>query len=82
MFEISKTRLPIPSAKAGGMTLYPLRMMEIGEHFDAPNDMGETKVGSSKRASAISSAARHVANRGKKFVTRKEGDIIRCWREA
>ena len=82
MFEISKTRLPIPSARAGGITTYPLRTMEVGEHFDAPNDMGKTKVGSSKRALAISSAGRNVANKGKKFATRQVGDIIRCWREA
>ena len=82
MFEISKTKLPIPTAKYGRAGIYPFRTMEVGEHFDAPDDMGKDLVGASKRRVSISAAARNPANKGKKFATRKEGNIIRCWREA
>ena len=82
MFEISKTRLPIPPSKTGRQAIYPFCTMEVGEHFDAPDDMGKSNVGASKRQSSISATSRKPAFKDKKFATRKVDGIIRCWREA
>ena len=85
MFEISETRIPIPAAGAGRNSIYQFGKMEVGAHFDAPDDMGKNPSGGSKRQAAIAAASRtkKLKLAGKKFVTRKEaGGIIRCWRLA
>ena len=83
MFEISKTQVPIPAARRNSRLLYPFDIMEIGKHFDAPDDMGASAKGTSRRQQSILGATRSKRLAGKKFVTRKEdGGIIRCWRTA
>ena len=87
MIAINKTTHPVPSRIGRGPEpLYPFAQMEVGDSFDAPDDMGAYKNGSSKRQNAISSSARGYAKKHAseaKFTTRKiDENTIRCWRVA
>ena len=87
MIAINKTKHPAPSMTGRGLEpLYPFAQMEVGDSFDAPNDMGASKGGSSKRQSTIiSSSYQYAKNHASeaKFTTRKiDENTIRCWRVA
>lgn len=81
MFEVkSGEPIPVRGGNSGATIKYPLAAMAIGDHFDAPNDMGGCR-----RQITILSCAKSWAKRNNptaKFATRTIGDIVRCWRVA
>ena len=81
MFEISKERVDIPTK---GGPLYPFADMKVGEHFDAPRDMGTGKNGSDRRQNSIGTSARGYKKRSgssAKFTIRViDENTVRCWR--
>ena len=89
MFEVSKEKLPIPGIRSG-LSIYPFGQMKVGDHFDAPRDMGAKKGGTDVRQTSISASARSWTKRHNpdaKFTTRltendKGEQIVRCWRVA
>ena len=66
-----KTGVPIPR----GHMSWPHKAMDVGEYFEVP-------------AEKVSMSSVYVANHrwgkrlGRKFVCRKEGDVVRVWRVA
>jgi hypothetical protein len=78
-YEIKKG-ISKPEARGRG-TQYPFSAMEVGDCFEAPNDMGSTK-----RRNTISSCAWSYARKdgtGKSFSTRvsKDKTMVVCWRD-
>lgn len=89
MFEISKEMVPVAPlsrSRSGRLKVYPFADMAVGQHFDAPRDMGRAAGGNDKRQSAVSSCARSYVrkhNPGAWFVTRTiDAGTVRCWRIA
>lgn len=85
MFEIKKG-VPMPK-KASSGAVYNFAGMNVGDCFDAPDDMGKTKNGCSIRQNVMISCSRVWAKKcapERKFTTRtiKEEGVIRCWRIA
>ena len=87
MFEIIKNA-ELPKRKKGGgrKAIYPFSVMEVGDGFDVPGDMG-TAGGTVKRMKSVSSAARYYVKRHNptaKFAVRAlvMTDIVRCVRVA
>lgn len=84
MFEV-KSGVPVPPNSRGLKKIYPFDEMEVGDHFEAPDDMGRGKIGSSIRQSRVANSARMWAkkhNPAAKFTTRKIDGVVRCWRIA
>jgi hypothetical protein len=74
-----------PPLKKTARFVYPFNVMMPGDAFDAPDDMGRWKCGSSKRAKSIRSCAQGYIenhNPAARFTVVKIGDIIRCRRDA
>jgi hypothetical protein len=80
MFEIIKDAPKIISDQRG-RRIYPFPDMQVGDSFDAPDDIGENRAGVSKRQNSICACIR--SQRGeKRFVTQKMDGFIRCQRTA
>ena len=86
MFKISDEIVPMPPQRSYRETIYPFADMAVGQHFDAPRDMGKAKGVSDKRQKAINSSASGWAKRHNptaKFTTRLwDENTVRCWRIA
>ena len=88
MFELHHECVPIPAAKNGlRVAQYPFAAMTVnGPPFFAPNDLGKSNNGASKRQNSITSSALSWAKThcpDAKFITRKMPDgTIGCWRIA
>ena len=86
MFEIIKNAELPPKARGSGRPIiYPFPQMEVGDGFDAPDDMGGKVNGASRRRDLLGSAARFWAkhhNPSAKFATRvmSETGMVRCVR--
>ena len=85
MFEIKKG-IPISRRTGGhGEQVYPFPQMEVGDCFDAPDDMGKNGL-RSRRMNSIASSGYNYAKRFNptaKFSVRTiDGSIVRCWRVA
>ena len=85
MFEIIKNA-PTPSVKnrPSGFKIYKFELMDVGDAFDAPRDMGRGKQ--DRRSASIHSAAIRWAkkhNPSAKFTVRlHDENTVRCWRIA
>lgn len=71
MIEIEKN-VPIPMKALERGRIYPFPSMDVGDSFFVPN----SKTG---RLNGSISAFKKK-NPGVKFIVRKQGDGIRCWR--
>jgi len=84
MFKISEEMIPPPLHGRGRKSVYPFDAMRIGQHFDAPRDMGRHNGDARRRA--ICMAARSYAKRHNptaKFTTQIiDEHTVRCWRIA
>ena len=85
-FEIIKDAGAAPQRTGGFPSQYPFAKMDVGDAFDAPRDMGSTKLGSDKRRASVAGCASSWArshNSKVKFVTRLiDEHTVRCWRIA
>ena len=74
MYEIEKG---VPLQEERGFTKrYPLQQMEVGDSFSVPY------LEAQQMRSAVKNLALCANGRFRewKFVTRKQGDMVRCWR--
>ena len=79
MFEVNHGE-PVPKRR---YALYPFAQMEIGDHFDAPRDMGKCGRADARQNSLSCSAVYYARGTGKKFTVRLVDDnVVRCWRIA
>lgn len=82
-FPVTKEH-PIPPKRAGAHPKYPFHLMEVGDSFDAPRDMGKDDDGRCRRRLAVDTSARGYCRRHNpkaKFTTRIfDKDTVRCWR--
>jgi hypothetical protein len=65
--------VPIPHKGGGRITKYPFRTMKRGDSFTVPVTEGT-------RLRAALYAWAKVNNKHNMFTTRKQGDVVRCWR--
>ena len=96
MLSPFKVKSGVPIARK--RELYPFELMNIGDHFDAPDDMGEVegkplvsgrKPKKSARRHSILASARAYKDRYKPefsvqtMCTVEDGHkIVRCWRKS
>jgi len=69
------SHIPTPMKHQGTPSKYPFNTMEIGDSFFVPNVEG-------KRNPAAQSAHTDGRRKGRKYVTRTEGNGLRVWRTA
>lgn len=70
MIQVDK-KIPLPPP---GNSIYPWHTMKVGESFTVVLNKGPSIRATASRFGA--------SKKGPKFRTRKEGDMIRCWRVA
>lgn len=96
MISPYKVKSGVPIARK--RELYPFEMMNVGDHFDAPDDMGDVEgkpllsgrkpKKSARRHSILCSANTYKQRYNKGFavqttVTEEDGQkIVRCWRKS
>jgi hypothetical protein len=83
MFKIIKNAdLPIGKIRP----VYPIEHLEVGDGFDAVDNLGHTKMGHSRRKTGIKNSIarfRRLVNSDAKFVVGlhpKDPEILRCVR--
>jgi hypothetical protein len=65
------TGIPVPPKGTGGRPqMFPLSLMKVGEAFKVPL----------KNSGSLRTVAWRKSQGAKKFVTRKKGEEIWCWR--
>lgn len=73
-------------AKPGRKPIYPFAELEVGQHFDAPRDMGRTERGDRRQGTIIDSARGWRKYNGKpdhRFTIRLiDEHTVRCTRIA
>ena len=86
MFEIIKNAPPPVEMRGGRYKIYNFDLMEVGDAFDAPRDMGKGSGNQDKRQASINSCSRLWAKRYNptaKFTVRLYDEhTVRCHRIA
>ncbi len=82
MFEV-KSGIEAPTSGSRDK-IYPFDTMKVGDHFEAPRDMGRTRRGQDARQGSIGVCSRAYAkkhNPEAKFTVRViDENTVRCWR--
>ena len=75
---------------AGRAPMYPFAGMEVGDYFEAPDDMGKHAKGYSNRQNTVNACSRTWAKRNNpaarfatRVITKPDGTrVVGCWRTA
>jgi hypothetical protein len=85
MYQIIKNA-DLPAQKRTSPEQYPLSLLQVGDGFDIPNDLGTSAKGYSRRLTSIKGAVakfRHQYNQNARFVIGPRADdprFLRCVR--